>query len=185
MHGCCEVPIPKGGGQTPCPRCGAVGREVGDETIAAMLAPDAATSLLAVERRFCRTPTCSVLYYGADGRLVEKGASRVRVGLKETEDPIPLCYCFGFSRADVRREVAATGLSTIPARITAEVKAGRCECETKNPSGACCLGEVNKAVKDAKSALAKARPPERPGQVEREEASPTRERETGGAHGHR
>jgi len=30
------------------------------------------------------------------------------------------------------------------------VKAGRCACEVKNPSGACCLGEVNKAVKDAR-----------------------------------
>jgi hypothetical protein len=38
----------------------------------------------------------------------------------------------------------------MPERITGEVEAGRCACEVKNPSGACCLGEVNKAVKEAK-----------------------------------
>ena len=29
---------------------------------------------------------------------------------------------------------------------TAEVHAGRCSCETTNPSGTCCLGEVNRGV---------------------------------------
>ncbi len=162
MGNCCngpssEVPQLKNG-HPPCPWCGAVGRVVADETIEAILKPGLATSLLAVERRFCRTPSCDALYYGADGCFIEKAAARVRVGLKESEDPVPLCYCFNFSRADVRREVAQTGGCTIPARITAEVRAGRCACEVKNPSGACCLGEVNKAVRDAKDALSKVWP---------------------------
>lgn len=132
-----------------CPQCGSTGKVVSDATIRAMLVPAHACSLLLVERRFCRTPTCDVLYFGADGRTVGKSAAVVRVGLKETTDPIPLCYCFDFSRADVLQEIAATGDCTIPARITAEIRAGRCACETRNPSGACCLGEVNKVVKEA------------------------------------
>lgn len=146
-------------GETACPRCGVVGRVVADETIQAILKPGHADGLLAVERCFCRTPSCPVLYYGADGRVVEKGASSVRIGVKETEDPIPLCYCFEFTRADVRREVAETGDSTIPDRIDAEIRAGRCACERRNPSGACCLGEVRRSVRDAKAALACVRPP--------------------------
>lgn len=150
--GSCEKPGASGG-QGTCPRCGAVGRVVGDETIRSILMPGRAEELLAVGRRFCRTPTCAVLYYAADGLVVEKGAAAVRVGVKETEDPVPLCYCFGFTRADVRRQVAERGDSDIPARITAEVRAGRCACEVKNPSGACCLGEVNAAVKQAREDL--------------------------------
>ena len=153
----CDKAKAAASGETACPRCGAVGKVVGDETVRAILKPGQAEPLVAVERRFCRTPSCAVLYYGADGRVVEKGAASVRVGVKETEDPVPLCYCFEFTRAHVRREVAETGDSTIPDRIDAEIRAGRCACERKNPSGACCLGDVRKAVKEAKAALAAAR----------------------------
>ncbi len=157
MGSCCngsssEVPQLKNDSHARCPRCGAIGRVVAEETIEAILKASLATSLLAVERRFCRTASCDALYYGADGRFIEKAAARVRVGVKESEDPIPLCYCFDFNRADVRREVAQTGECTISARIAAEVRAGRCTCEVKNPSGGCCLGEVNRAVRDAKEA---------------------------------
>jgi hypothetical protein len=155
----CEKPDAAPVGQTACQRCGAAGKVVGDETIRAILKAGHAEGLLAVERRFCGTPTCAVLYYGTDGRVVEKDAASVRVGVKETEDPVPLCYCFEFTRAQVRREVAETGDSTIPGRVDAEVRAGRCACEQKNPSGACCLGDVRKAVKEAKAALAAERRP--------------------------
>jgi hypothetical protein len=40
------------------------------------------------------------------------------------------------------------GQCTIPARIAAEIRAGRCACAIRNPSGACCLGEVNRAVEE-------------------------------------
>jgi hypothetical protein len=153
----CEFPKTRATGETACPRCGEVGRVVADETVRAILKPGHADDLLAVERRFCKTPGCAVLYYGADGRTVEKGAALVRVGIKETNDPVPLCYCFGFSRADVRRQVAERRDLDITARITADVRAGRCSCEVKNPSGTCCLGDVNKAVKEAKDALLQAR----------------------------
>jgi hypothetical protein len=132
-----------------CPQCAATGQTVGDATIEAMLKPGHAHGLLEVERRFCRTPTCSILYYGTDGRAVGKDAAKERVGAKETTGPIPLCYCFGFSVEDVEREIAATGSSDIPARITAEIRAGTCACETTNPSGRCCLGDVNQAVRAA------------------------------------
>jgi hypothetical protein len=95
-------------------------------------------------------------YLGGELRRRQKNASEnvpIRVGLKEREDPIPLCYCFGFSVADVRREITETGRCTIPARITAEVRAGQCSCEITNPSGTCCLGEVNRAVNQEREAV--------------------------------
>ena len=148
----CEANKPKA--ETPCPRCGVVGRPVGDETLRAILKAGAAESLLGVERRFCRTQSCEVLYYGEDGRFVEKSAATVRVGAKETEDPVPLCYCFNHTLADIRREVQETGSSTVADRIAAEIRADKCECEVKNPSGACCLGEVRKATKEVQEAIA-------------------------------
>lgn len=146
---CCAVGKSAFGTRPACPRCGRVGRAVGDQTIKAILKAGVGVSLLALERRFCATPQCQVLYYGADGRVVDKGEAAVRVGLKETEDPIVLCYCFGFTRADVWREIAARGLCTIPSQIAHELKAGRCACEVKNPSGSCCVGEVRQAIDEA------------------------------------
>lgn len=131
-----------------CPACGAVGRRVGEETLQAILAPAQAAPLLAAARRFCRTPSCGVVYYGEDGRTVNKPDVPIRVGVKETQDPIPICYCFGFSRADVRAELAAGGRCTIPDRIGALIQAGRCACAIKNPAGNCCLGEVNRVVEE-------------------------------------
>jgi len=131
----------------PCPACGEVGRPVAAITVAAILHP---RERPIADARLCRTRGCDVLYYGADGDVARKQEARVRVGLKEAEDPIPVCYCFGFSRADIERELFWTGDCTIPARITAEVKAGNCACETENPSGSCCLGEVTREIEEAK-----------------------------------
>lgn len=146
----CCAPKANDAARVPCPGCGQAGRPVASLTVEAIVDPAAATTLSGVEPRLCRTQACEVLYYGGDGRSVHKRESRVRVGLKETEDPLPVCYCFGFSRADIEREIAQTGGCTIAARITAEVKAGRCACEIKNPAGTCCLGDVNREIKEAK-----------------------------------
>jgi hypothetical protein len=137
----------------PCPRCGAIGRVVSEETVAAILVPTAAARFAGAKTRFCTTRDCAAVYYSRDGRIADKSEAAIRVGAKETDDPVPLCYCFGFSLADVRRDVASTGSSTVPERIEAEIRAGRCACRRKNPAGACCLGDVRKAVSEAKEAF--------------------------------
>src|SRR5207245_8088349 len=118
-------------------------------TVESILQP-VALALLGAEPRFCRTRDCDVVYYGSDGSCARKEQSRVRVGIKEREHPVAVCYCFGFTKADIERELLQTGGCTIAARITAEVKAGNCACEIKNPSGACCLGDANREIKEAK-----------------------------------
>ncbi len=99
---------------------------------------------------FCEAPGCDAVYFPLDAQapLFRCGDLTVRVGVKETADPIPVCYCFGFTRKNIQDEIAKTGRSTIGERITVEVKAGNCGCEVKNPSGKCCLGSVAQVVKD-------------------------------------
>lgn len=72
---------------------------------------------------------------------------KVRVGIKETENPIPVCYCFGWTSERIFNQIKQLGYSTAVQEISDKVKAGECVCEIKNPSGRCCLGEVNKTVK--------------------------------------
>jgi hypothetical protein len=99
---------------------------------------------------FCEAPACDVVYFSLDSQasVFQRGDLLVRVGAKETVDPIPVCYCFGFMRKDIADEIACTRRSTIAERITAEVKAGRCACEMKNPSGKCCLGDLTRVTRD-------------------------------------
>jgi hypothetical protein len=100
---------------------------------------------------FCDDPACDVVYFSSDpaAPIFRRSDLLVRVGQKEHIDPIPICYCFGITRMDIWEEIQRTGKSTIADRIKAEVKAGRCACEFKNPSGKCCLGNVMRAVQDA------------------------------------
>jgi bacterioferritin-associated ferredoxin len=93
------------------------------------------------------------VYYGGDGTQFRKDQIRVRVGLKETEDPVQVCYCFGVTERMIREEIRRTGRSTASARIRSEVKAGKCRCEVENPSGRCCLGEVIRAEKRSETEI--------------------------------
>jgi len=99
---------------------------------------------------FCSSPDCDVVYFPLDAKAPSfcRGDLAVRVGVKETEDPLPICYCFGFTRRDIWDEIEHTGTSIVAKRIAAEIEAGRCTCEVKNPSGKCCLGDIVRTVKD-------------------------------------
>lgn len=98
---------------------------------------------------FCEAQDCDVVYFALDSEapIFRRGDLLVPIGAKATVDPIPVCYCFGFTRKDIQDEVAETGRSTVLDRITEEVKAGRCACELKNPSGKCCLGRVTRETR--------------------------------------
>ena len=132
-----------------CPECGQPGKLVETKTLKHTVQPRHLERVNQPGFLFCRSPDCNVVYFHPDGDCLRKPDVRLRVGLKETEDPVPICYCFGFTEAMAVEEIRATGKCTIPQRITAEVKSGNCACEIRNPQGSCCLGNVTAAVKKA------------------------------------
>ena len=46
-----------------------------------------------------------------------------------------ICYCFGYTQADIKQDFILNGRSLIMEKIMTEKKMGTCECVTKNPSG--------------------------------------------------
>jgi hypothetical protein len=131
-----------------CQACGNKAKKVERLTVEHILKGEHQSEIKETQYYFCGAPNCEVVYFSNEtGQYFTKADVRVRVGLKEKEDPIPICYCFGHTLASAREEIARTGRSTVVASITAETQAGRCACEVKNPSGSCCLGEVSQAVK--------------------------------------
>ena len=148
-HGC-ALPHP---GETPtCPMNGQVTKPVGRRTVERLVTPEARDALTPQPYYFCDAPDCDTVYISALGdHLITKNLLTVRVGIKETADPIPLCYCFGYDRQAVREDIRRQGDTDIQRVITRRVRAGECRCEETNPSGGCCLGSVARAIKHARA----------------------------------
>lgn len=144
---CCNTEQ-RSGGHPPCPACGRLGKRVPAETPGALVRPEAAGRVVAgVRYRFCATPGCEVAYYPeAAGAAAPIAASalRVAVGQKGMGEPRPLCYCFGFTDADVRGR-AATGGEPVSAVVKRKMQEPGCACATQNPSGHCCLADIRTA----------------------------------------
>ena len=150
MSECCVLPHP--GSPPGCPMNGQRTRPVGRKTVESLIKPEARSALTPQPYHFCNAPDCDTVYVSVLGdHLITKDTLTARVGIKETEDPIPLCYCFGYERADVRDDIRRKNDTDIQSIITQRVKAGECRCEETNPSGGCCLGDVAKAIKHARA----------------------------------
>lgn len=138
-----------------CPKCGGPGSTVKTITLKRMVIPEFLELASKPGFSFCARPDCEVVYFRPTGETLSKQDVQIRIGLKETEEPVRLCYCFGFTRAMVEEEIRATGRCTIPRRIAAEMERGNCACEWWNPQGTCCLGNVADAVRTASRASAR------------------------------
>ena len=134
-----------------CPICGHKGKTVKAMTIESLLTQDALEGLSSKEGfRFCPSVGCEVSYFHLEsGRRFGLEDVKVRIGQKVSEAPRPVCYCFGHSVEDIEAEVARTGTSKIPDAITEKCRSGLDRCAETNPQGACCLGNVRRALKVA------------------------------------
>lgn len=150
MAQCCIVPHT---GEPPsCPMNGQTTKPVGRKTVESLIKADVRSVLTPQPYYFCDAPDCDTVYVSTLGdHVVTKDMLTVRVGIKETEDPLPLCYCFGYERKAVHEDIRLKGNTDIQKIITQRVKAGECRCEETNPSGGCCLGSVAKAIKHARA----------------------------------
>ncbi|MCA1604955.1 MAG: hypothetical protein LC775_05650 [Acidobacteria bacterium] len=130
-----------------CIECGAEGRLVERQTILHHVKHDHLDRENGEAYRFCSNRDCEVGYYGDGGTRFTVDDLRELVTAKTKGDARPICYCFGFTEGDARKEIELTGRSSIPATISKLIKEGMCACEVRNPAGVCCLGEVNQVVK--------------------------------------
>ncbi len=130
-----------------CPSSHSIGSRVDLITVKALLRGRALRRLDGKAYRFCQDPDCEVVYFDREAESIfQRSDLAVRVGQKQSADPIPICYCFDVTIADLRSDLATFGATPILEMIASEVKAGHCACEVKNPQGSCCLGNISKTV---------------------------------------
>lgn len=122
-----------------CPKNGHKGQLVPTITLKSLLKPTALKQLNPeAYYRFCSSSDCSVVYYSEDGQTFGIEDLKVPVFQKNSDENIPACYCFGWSRQRIREE----GKDRAVTEITNHVQAKRCGCEVNNPQGSCCLKNV-------------------------------------------
>jgi hypothetical protein len=120
-------------------------------TLKALLVSEALRRGVPPAPRFCATPECSTVYFdSAAGVTFSEADVSVPVYAKRPGAPdVPVCYCFGITRRTVRAEANREGAEPASRRIQADVNAGHCACEVRNPKGTCCLGDVFAEEKSA------------------------------------
>lgn len=154
MSDCCSSesnatsPAVKPTAKVICAQCGHAGRPVSTLTLKHQVKSEFLTAVNGGGFHFCATADCPVVYFAVDGPILTTSDIRRPVTQKDAEHA-PVCYCFGFTPAMIREELAASGKSTVVERIAAEMKSDFCACEIRNPQGSCCLGNVKAAVKAA------------------------------------
>lgn len=148
MKECCDSKKNEKKISADCPKCTNAGRLVKRITIEHLLREEKLSSMRERQYFFCSTPTCDVAYFSKSGDIFYKTDLKVRVGIKEAEEPIPVCYCFSYTKKMILDDIMQNGHSTIATKIRDEINKGLCRCEITNPEGFCCLGNVRKIIKE-------------------------------------
>ncbi len=141
-----------------CPICGMKGKPVQSQTVKALLS----VSLREVqdgEYLFCKTRTCPVVYFSANGEqtfTVEQ--VRERIYQKEPDNNnVFVCYCFRHTVGKLRTASPESRVAIIE-DINQGINAGQCACDLRNPQGSCCLGNVrglNKRLETSSAVITK------------------------------
>src|SRR6266478_5974140 len=112
MSDCCSVN--SNSGRAPavmaCPANGARSKRVDALTVKSLVRK-LPLGMPNTQYYFCDAPDCELVYFALDAEAprFRREDLVVRVGAKETADPIPICYCFGFTRQDIWDEIGSVG----------------------------------------------------------------------------
>lgn len=132
-----------------CPVSGTKGKLVKTVTLRSLIKEEQQHRITEGRYWFCDAQECDVVYFAEDGsHIFTKADLKVRVGVKETEAPRPICYCFNHTVEEIFDEIQRTGTTTIPNDIANRLNSEGCDCVHTNPQGSCCLGVVNAFVKE-------------------------------------
>ena len=130
-----------------CPECGKVGRPIQGQSIKSLLSVSL-RQVKDVHYLFCRTQTCPVVYFSADGEqtfTVHEVREKVYQKEPEAED-VFICYCFRHTVGELRNASPEDRIAIVE-NINTGINAGQCACDLRNPQGSCCLGNVNRRMK--------------------------------------
>lgn len=133
-----------------CPLCNNEANKVSTQTLKALLKNETKETLTSLEGfHYCKTSPCKAVYFRSDEILTQEDVS-VSVGLKNSALVKNYCYCFGWTQNKIEDDIIKTRTSNAINDIKSKMSSIGCSCETKNPSGKCCMADVKELVAQIK-----------------------------------
>ena len=87
---------------------------------------------------YCTDPKCDVVYFAEDDSTLTQADLHTSVGRKSTSPDATVCYCYHASQQDIINNPSIRDF------VIQETQAKNCACDSKNPSGRCCLADFPK-----------------------------------------
>lgn len=131
MASCCS---PQASNKHICPQNNKPYLEVPYSTVLQHIKQPWKAQLAEQNYYFCDDPDCTVVYFGEDDSTITQSELRTVVAIKEKHNTDALvCYCFDITRAQAQNN------SSLKQYVIEQTKSKLCSCESRNPSGRCCL----------------------------------------------
>lgn len=129
-----------------CPLCKKEAKGVSSKTLNALLKKEKKEKIGSLDGFYiCKTSTCKAIYFKDTDICTQKDVI-VSVGFKDDAKIKNYCYCFGWTQERLKQDIKDHGRSTAVEDIKEKMDSLGCSCETKNPSGKCCMADVKKVV---------------------------------------
>lgn len=136
-----------------CPFCKKEANKVFPTTIKAMIKQEYKKDITNFDSfHFCSNPTCSVIYF-KDKKVIKQNELIKEVGLKEWINPKTICYCFNITKEKLIENALLYGKENVVKNIKRKIAKFKCDCKRTNPSGQCCLNDINKTINKLKFVL--------------------------------
>jgi len=132
MTCCCDVKEKRG--RTVCPECAQNCFPVSRQTMLHQVQSPKNQHISDDDYAFCANRDCNTGYFSTSD-IIPKTSLRA---FQSNQDAM-LCHCFDISEADYRAALEAGLSEAIKTFVVQQTKDKLCACESRSPSGRCCL----------------------------------------------
>jgi len=120
-----------------CPLCKQKGKKVSSDTVLHHVKDISRISDLGYS--YCSTPSCDIVYFN-DKETFTSSMLNKEVGAKDYSSQGALvCYCYNYTKLSLD----SVGLID---KIQIRIDNYGCRCDTRNPSGSCCIPQIEEAI---------------------------------------
>ena len=130
--------------QESCPKCDKPCKSVAIRTLYHQIRFPENQGIAPESYYYCPLKNCSVGYFTLAGLIIPKHHLRTISNIEHNK----LCYCFDIDVSQYISALKDRNAEAIKNFVIKLTKSGDCACETRNPSGRCCLADFKKLEKE-------------------------------------